>query len=316
MPRDIRNVEDTTVLLPEPTEAFHDAVNVINQEAAFSQTSNDNARAIAAQLHYDGALTVGALEDEIRFYQRRTVEDVLELGKRLLILKELTPHGEFTPRIELLGINQNIARKFMSATLKFSKTVKSTVLNAAGNQSKLLELLVLDDGEISALEDGETVRGLKLDDIEAMGVSELKKALRKTKQTLEATESVIKKKDDKMNEMDREIETLRINKRSAIEEQQMPGEYELMRLQVYVRELTVNIASTLNSEAVNLLDIYGDMPPQHIRLAVAQSLGLIISATQQVSLNIGITPITDPDTAAAADPIWQQVEMELAEGAA
>ena len=41
---------------------------------------------LALSLGYEGALTVGALEDEIRFYQRRSVEDVLELGKRLLLL--------------------------------------------------------------------------------------------------------------------------------------------------------------------------------------------------------------------------------------
>ncbi len=54
------------------------------------------AAALAQELGYVGALTVGTLEDEIRFYQRRTVEAILETGKRLLLLKEVTPHGEFT----------------------------------------------------------------------------------------------------------------------------------------------------------------------------------------------------------------------------
>ena len=44
-----------------------------------------NAAALAQQLGYEGALTVGTLEDEIRFYQRRTVEAILETGKRLLV---------------------------------------------------------------------------------------------------------------------------------------------------------------------------------------------------------------------------------------
>jgi hypothetical protein len=54
---------------------------------------------------YEGTLTVGALEDEIRFYQRRTVEAILETGKRLNVLKELTPHGEFQKRVEMLGFS-------------------------------------------------------------------------------------------------------------------------------------------------------------------------------------------------------------------
>ena len=36
------------------------------------------AAALAQELGYQGALTIGTLEDEIRFYQRRTVEAILE----------------------------------------------------------------------------------------------------------------------------------------------------------------------------------------------------------------------------------------------
>lgn len=64
-----------------------------NAMALMNQERNAAAQAIALQLGYEGSLAVGALEDEIRFYQRRTVESLLELGKRLLVLKELTPHG-------------------------------------------------------------------------------------------------------------------------------------------------------------------------------------------------------------------------------
>ena len=77
---------------------------------------------LATQLGYQGALTVGAIEDEIRFYQQRTVEACMELGKRLLILKEMTPHGEFNKRMEMLNFTPRMAQKFMSAVLKFSKT--------------------------------------------------------------------------------------------------------------------------------------------------------------------------------------------------
>ncbi|MFX6160357.1 DUF3102 domain-containing protein, partial [Acinetobacter baumannii] len=91
---------------------------------------------LATQLGYEGALTVGALEDEIRFFQQRTVEAVMELGKRLLILKEITPHGEFNKRVEMLNFTPRMAQKFMSAVLKFSKTNSSSLLQKAGNQTK------------------------------------------------------------------------------------------------------------------------------------------------------------------------------------
>lgn len=164
----------------------------------------ENAHALAEQLGYDGSLTVGALEDEIRFYQRRSVEAVLELGKRLVILKELTPHGEFLQRMELLGIGRDLGQKFMAATLKFSKTDSTRLLKAAGTQSKMLELLVLDDGEIKSLHNGESVRGLTLDEIETMSVSELKAALRESKEDADAKERLLAEKNAKIDKLTRD----------------------------------------------------------------------------------------------------------------
>lgn len=173
----------------------------INQLAVLNQIANENATALASELGYDGSLTVGALEDEIRFYQRRTIEACLELGKRLLLLKELTPHGEFKQRIELLGIQYRMAAKFMAATLKFSKVNSSSLLAAAGTQTKLLELVMLDDGEIEALENGETACGMTLDEIETMTVSELKKALRDARENDEAKSRLLAEKNNKIDEL-------------------------------------------------------------------------------------------------------------------
>lgn len=173
----------------------------INQLAVLNQVANENATALASELGYDGSLTVGALEDEIRFYQRRTIEACLELGKRLLLLKELTPHGEFKQRIELLGIQYRMAAKFMAATLKFSKVNSSSLLAAAGTQTKLLELVMLDDGEIEALENGETACGMTLDEIETMTVSELKKALRDARENDEAKARLLSEKNNKIDEL-------------------------------------------------------------------------------------------------------------------
>ncbi len=173
----------------------------LNQLAVINQAATENATALASELGYDGSLTVGALEDEIRFYQRRTIEACLELGKRLLLLKELTPHGEFTQRVDLLGISDRMARKFMSATIKFSKRNSSSVLAAAGTQTKLLELVILDDGEIEALENGETARGVTLDEIETMTVSELKKALRDARENDEAKARLLAEKNNKIDEL-------------------------------------------------------------------------------------------------------------------
>ncbi|MFW1840026.1 DUF3102 domain-containing protein [Acinetobacter gyllenbergii] len=187
---------------------------------------------LAASLGYEGALTVGALEDEIRFYQQRSVEAVLELGKRLLILKEITPHGEFKQRTEMLGFSSRMAQKFMSAVLKFSKANSSSLLAKAGSQTKILELVILDDDEIDVIEQGGSIGEVSLDSIETMSVRELKKALREAKadaenkaQSLQTKDQIIQKKDQKINELDEKVTKAysppEIQKREATEAEQL-----------------------------------------------------------------------------------------------
>jgi hypothetical protein len=100
----------------------------------------------------------------------------------------------------------------MAATLKFSKTVKSTVLKSIDTQSKLLELVVLDDAEIEALESGESARGLTLDKIETMSVSELKKALREAEADIDAKDKLISDKNTKLDELDTALRKKRLEK--------------------------------------------------------------------------------------------------------
>ena len=179
---------------------------------------------LALSLGYEGALTVGALEDEIRFYQQRTVEACMELGKRLLIMKEMTPHGEFEKRIEILGFSPRMARKFMSAVLKFSNRNSNTVLTVTKSQTKLLELVVLDDDELDVIEQGGSIGDVSLDTIETMSVRELKKALRDAKADIEAKEQVIKTKDQEKNKILEENTRLKspaqIKERAESEQQQ------------------------------------------------------------------------------------------------
>ena len=179
---------------------------------------------LATQLSYDGDLSVGALEDGIRLYQRRTIEDLFELGKRLLLLKEQTQHGEFISRVELLGFDKSLARKLMVATLKFSKVETSPLLKTVKSQSKLLELIVLDDNDIEIIEDGGSIGDVNLDTIETMSVRELKKALRDAKADIEAKEQVIKTKDQEKNKILEENTRLKspaqIKERAESEQQQ------------------------------------------------------------------------------------------------
>lgn len=139
----------------------------------------EKAQALAADLGYEGPLSVSGLEDGIRFYQRRTVESLLEMGKRLLILRELTPRGNsqigkdgFEERLSSLGLTKSSAYRFMQAA---SKVIKSPNLGLLSTQVKsmsaFLELVTHDDDVLVQLAD--------MDDIDRMSASQLRERVRK-----------------------------------------------------------------------------------------------------------------------------------------
>lgn len=168
-----------------------------NQLAAMTISANAQALEMAQKIGYDGAVTVGALEDEIRFYQQRTVEAALETGKRLLVLKELTPHGEFTQRVEMLGFSDRTARRFMQAAAKTAKSANLAVLaNRVKSASAFLELVTHDDDVLENL--------AEMDDIDRLPASELRKRLREATEEKKATDQLMEKKNQQIDKLERE----------------------------------------------------------------------------------------------------------------
>ncbi len=173
---------------PESTAAWSESANAL---ATINAQVTEAAQAVALQIGYDGALTVGALEDEIRFYQRRTVEAILETGKRLLVLREFIPKGnsqngkdEFVARVELLGFSKSTAYRFMQAA---SKTAKSAILADLSKKTKnglaFLELVTHDDDVLEDL--------AEMDDIDRMSASELRNMARSLRGDLDAKDKVL-----------------------------------------------------------------------------------------------------------------------------
>ena len=157
-----------------------------------------NAKAIALQVGYDGSLSVGALEDEIRFYQRRTVEACLELGKRLLVLSELTPHGEFKSRLELLGFEKRSAFRFMQAAKKTSKSANLSLLSSqVKSMSVFMELITHDEDVLENL--------AEMDDVDKMSASDLRAAVRALKGDADANEKLLADKSAKIDSLNRKL---------------------------------------------------------------------------------------------------------------
>ena len=147
--------------------------------------------------------------NECAFFMEQSAIAALELGKRLVLLKEMEGHGNFGKAVEQLGISDRTARQVMQAALKFSnRQTSADLLQQVKSRSKLFELMILDDGDIKELSEGGTVAGLKLDDVDRMSVRELRAALRESRETITSKDSVMKAKDAKLNDMEEKIDTL------------------------------------------------------------------------------------------------------------
>lgn len=142
---------------------------------------------------------------EARFCLAQSAEQMLEAGKRLIVLKEHEGHGEFIRLVETeLGMNYNTAKKMAVAAAKYLSPKlqgKSQALLVLG-KSKMHELMAEDDDDLAALADGGTVAGLELDDIDRMSCRELRQALRKAHEDRDAKEQVIADKNSKIDALE------------------------------------------------------------------------------------------------------------------
>lgn len=182
--------------------------------ALMEQQQTALVRATAAKLGYQlpaDATDPDLIQRDIAANMRRSVEACLEVGRGLAVLKAACPHGQFLPRLEVLGIDAGVAQKFVQAATKFSNASTSRHLTQAiGNQSKLFEMLVLDDEQIEELAELGQTGELSLDDVATMSVKELRAALRELKAEHQAGEQVradLSKKLTKLQTQAKRIQT-------------------------------------------------------------------------------------------------------------
>ncbi|MBA1271627.1 DUF3102 domain-containing protein [Pseudomonas carnis] len=142
------------------------------------------------------------LVNEARFYMAQSAEAMLEAGKRLIVLKENEPHGDFEQIVrEQLGMPERTAQRMMQASFKYLSPqlqAKAPTLALLG-KSKLFELISEDDDDLSALAEGGTVAGLVLEDIDRMTNRELRAALREAREDANA-------KDERLADRNQDLE--------------------------------------------------------------------------------------------------------------
>ena len=221
----------------DPTEAAEGAVS----EGALNRaTTAANALALrsgeVSDLYDDGnPYDRARVVHEAQFFMSQSAGAMLEAGKRLIVIQENEPHGDFARIVtEELGLAERSARRMMAAALKYlSPALKgATPRLLTLGKSKLYDLMLEDDDQIIQLGEGGTVAGLDLDDINSMSSSELRDTLRKARQDMAAKDRVIETKNKKLDRIAEEEATLRDAPLPAQEEEQL----SLLRLDTVAAE--------------------------------------------------------------------------------
>lgn len=188
---------------------------------------------------------------ETRFYMAQSAEAMLEAGKRLVILKEHEPHGDFENIVrEQLALPERTAQRMMQSAIKYlsPKLQSKAPALALLGKTKLFELMTEDDDALAELAEGGTVAGLTLDDIDRMSSRELKKALREAKESLEAKDEVAAKNQKRITQL----------QEKAVLLQKLPADEKTKQLCSEIASLQTGIDEEIRTNLFNALQALMD----------------------------------------------------------
>ena len=185
-------------------------------EVADGVRRTDDMLFFLGEYNYDSE--IAALRSEVS----TSAQLILNIGCRLLRLKEHEPRGRFQQACLDVGLEPRQAQRFMSCALRFvcsdTGKVKYPQL-LQQNASKIYELSMLDDEDLEALEGGSSVSGITLDDVDRMSTRELRKTLRDARTDKEAYEAVVKKKDEVINGLELQLAQAETRKKGLDEDE-------------------------------------------------------------------------------------------------
>lgn len=205
MARNKSTVVATDYVVTESDAPLSTQTAALNQLTAEASQQAAMVRAVAAQIGYElpaDCTDPDLIQRDIRSNMQRTTEAMLQVGLGLICLKAACQHGEFLARLDVLRFEPRVAQRYMNVAKKFSNaTTSSHLLKAIDSQSKMIEMLVLDDEQIEELELTGQTGELRLDEIATMSVKELRKALREARENDEAKARLLAEKNNKIDEL-------------------------------------------------------------------------------------------------------------------
>jgi len=271
-----------------------------NQVALLNDEQEARVRTVALQLGYQlpaDCTSPDLIQRDIAANMRRSVEACLEVGRGLQVLKAACGHGGFLARLEVLGLDRKVAVKFMASAAKFSSLGSNAALTKAlGNQSKLFEMLVLDDEQIEELELTGQTGELSLDDVATMSVKELRQALREAREDKKALAQVNADKNAKIDEL-----ATQLARKPVVEVQPLDEQLQELRLEATAKAGAAEaaIAGALHPAIHLLMERSADGAQ---RTFAAGLLAQVEQALLEIRAEYGI----DASPVASAVPAWMR----------
>lgn len=138
--------------------------------------------------------------NEARRFLKRSIEDILTVGKLLLIIQEKEGYGDFGRIVEdEIGLPRRTAYRFMNAAIKAEKHPAINLCQLA-QVSKVYALLEAPEEELKKFEQLGLFAGKDIDEINAMSVKELRELAHDLRDN---TDAIVKEKTEELRRINK-----------------------------------------------------------------------------------------------------------------
>jgi len=157
----------------------------------------------------------GVLIEQTRFFLAQTGIAFIEVGRRLIALKEITEHGDWLTLLTELNIGLRTARYAMKAAAKFGSVAEMLHLDP----SKYIAILdAAGDADIkSEVEEHGTVCGIGIDAIDAMTNRQLREKFKTSRLENAAMKRQMERGAEQLRTRDQQIRDLKIGPKTDLE---------------------------------------------------------------------------------------------------
>lgn len=155
---------------------------------------------------------------EILILKDQTAQNIIEIGKRLIEVKENLPHGEFTKWLEeRIDISHRTANNFM----KVAKTFSNSQSLANLGSTKLFLLAGLEEEDRQEVIQENNVEDMTTRELELIvkEKKEIKKQLEEEQEYSEELQQAIKEKESQIRALKNEIKNIQIPEKEIIEKE-------------------------------------------------------------------------------------------------